>query len=157
MAILKIDPTARFKLISQYDDAVIEETKEELDALKFFDEQGAERMKPTRYQEYIENLDESKLKLDPTKTPDRFVFRCLTNGEQIAIQEKYAKVDVIQKKTDITSINAMFLEIFNTAILGVETGGKMEKITAENVGLPVAISIGSVISLFTSLGKHLKK
>ncbi len=157
MAVRRIDPNAKFKVISQFDDAIIGETKEEIEALKFYDEQGVERMKPTRYQIYIEDLDESKLLFDPTKVPTRFVFKGISNSELTEITQKYSVVDVLQKKTDIANVNAMFIEYFNRGVMGIEENGKVEKVTAESVGFGVAVGIGSIVSLYTSVGKNLKK
>lgn len=151
MAIRKIDPKATFKIISQFDDALINETPDGLAALKLAGKQ-------TRYEDYLEDLDESKLLLDEKLKPSRFVVRCLKNQEIADINERFTKVDVVGKKVDMVRTNAMFLETFQTGCLGVEDeNGKVEKVDAEEIGFAVAVAMGSVISLFTSLGKHLKK
>lgn len=160
MAIRKTDPTAQFKIICQQDDAVINETTEELEALKTgkFDEYGREIKLETRYERYLETLDESILKIDPDKKVNRFVVRCLKNSELAEMNERYTKVNVLNKTIDMVKTNQMFLETFQLGCLGLENeNGKLEKVSVDDVGFAIAISMGSVISLFTSLGRHLKK
>lgn len=159
MAIKKIDPKATWKLISSYDDAVIKETEEELEALKTgeMDEKGKEKSNPTRYQRYMDDLDEAKLRLDPAASPTRFVIRCLLNDEQALLNSKYLEVDTVKKTYEYKNGLVMFLEVFNLACLGIDEGGKIVKITANDIGYGPAAEIGSVIHHFSALGKNLKK
>lgn len=160
MAIRKTDPKAEFKIICQVDDAIINETAEELAALVTdkLDELQRPIKLETRYERYLESLDESILVLDPAKKPSRFVIRCLKNSELADLNEKYTKVNVLSKTIDMVRTNQMFLEIFNLGCLGMENElGKSEKVTVDDIGFAAAVSMGSVISLFTSLGRHLKK
>ena len=146
MAIKRIDPKATFKVICEYDSVLVNETEEEKVV-------GT----PTRYESYIENLDESKLKLKEGDKPTYFVIRCLTNRESILNQEKYVEVDVVAKKSNVKNPTGMLLEMFNLACLGMEDeNGKVVPVTSDDIGLGVAINIGSLINLYTSLGKNLK-
>jgi hypothetical protein len=151
MAIKRTDPNARFKVISELDDALENETPEELAQLK------AEK-RPTRYEEYSENLDESKLRFRDGAKPTRFVFRCLKNAEVAEIQAKHVQVDTASKKIGMGNPALAFLDYFQVGCLGMENdAGQLEQVGPDDVGFGVAIGVGSVISLYTSLGKHLKK
>jgi hypothetical protein len=160
MAIRKIDPTATFKVISQFDESVQHETPEEMEALKTGkqDENGNDILNPTRFEQYLENLDDSLLRLKDGVPPTYFVIRCLKNSEVAELNEKHVVVNVVEKKIEHKNRQLMFLEMFDIGCLGTQTGdGKLEKTSGDEVGYAVAVAMGSVISLFTSLGKHLKK
>lgn len=159
MAIKKIDPKATWKVISQYDEAVISETAEEKEALKTgeVDEDGKDVLKSTRYQQYMDDLDQSKLVLQPNVEPSLFVIRCIKNSEMAELNEKYLTIDTVKKTANHKNSLAMFLEIFNLCCLGIEEGGKIVKTSADEIGYGPAVEIGSVIYHFTTLGKHLKK
>lgn len=151
MAIKRVDPTARFKVISELDDALEHETPKELEALR-------KSNLPTRYEIYSESLDESKLKFKEGSTPTRFVIRCLKNAEVAEIQSKHVVVDTVTKKIEMGNPALAFLDYFKMGCLGIEDEvGKLEQVGPDDVGYGVTVGIGSVISLYTSLGKHLKK
>jgi hypothetical protein len=154
MAISRVNPSARFKVISELDDALERETPEELEALKQPDGTSL----PTRYEQYAENLDESKLRFREGAKPDRFVIRCLRNEEVAEIQAKHLVVDTTAKTTKLGNPALAFLDYFKVGCVGLETAeGNTVKLGSDDVGFAVAVGVGSVIMLFTSLGKHLKK
>jgi hypothetical protein len=161
MAIKRVDPNAKFKVISEVDDALISETSEELAALrtgKIDSATGKEETIPSRYEQYAEDLDETKLKFKDGVKPTYFLIRCLKNNEVAEIQKKHFSVDSAAKKVELSNPALAFLDYFTMGCLGVEAeSGKVEKIGPDDVGYGVAVGIGSLISLFTSLGKHLKK
>jgi hypothetical protein len=150
MAIKRIDPKATFEIISEFDSALMLESQEELDEL-------AKTNSPSRYMQYVENLDESKLKFVEGETPSRFKIRCLLNTELAEIQEKHFVVDVIAKSAKARNSSLMFLEMFNMACLGIVEDGKVVKLNADDVGIGIAVGIGASISAFTTLGRHTKK
>lgn len=153
MAISRVDPNATFRLISDQDDAIIHETAEELAELRAA---GDETF--TRYSRYAETLDEKILKFKEGAKPTYFVIRCLKNQEVAELQQKHIFVDPATKRIQFNNMNLAFLDYFNKGCLGMEDeNGKLVKVSSEDVGLVVAIGIGSTISLFTSLGKNLKK
>lgn len=150
MAIRRVDPKATFKVICELDSAVIRENAEELAQL-------AADKKPTRHEDYLVDLDESKLKLDPNEKPNRFIVRCLKNDEYNEIQRKHMVLDVVNKTTTIRDNAAYFFELFEKACLGLEDeNGVCQPVTYNEVGFGIAISIGASISLFTTLGRQLK-
>ncbi len=155
MAIRRLDPSARFKIICEYDDALIRETEEELKAL----EQPSGETLPTRYEEYLENLDQSKLRLKPDGKPTYFHFRCLTNLEQGELQEKFMDYDVKEKRSFFKgSKTRYFVELFEKGVIGIEDEtGAMVKIDAEQIGMGVVMAIALAINSYTAMGKHLKK
>lgn len=155
MAIKKLDPSARFRLICEYDDALIPETAEEMAALKA----DGDDPKPTRYREYLENLDESKLKIRDGEKPSHFVIRCLTNQEMGDLQERHFDFDPKTKtQTFKGSKTGYFMELFRLGVLGMEDeAGKVVPTTPDEMPIGVMVAIGSAISIFTQLGKHLKK
>jgi hypothetical protein len=160
MAIRKLDPNAKFRLICELDDALISETSEELEALKTGkkDEDGNETLNPTRYQEYLDDLDESKLKMRDGAKPSYFHFRCLTNEEMGILQEKYFDYDVKEKRPKFKgSKTEYFIELFRLGVIGLEDDGQIAKVSANEVGYAVMVAVGSAVNIFTSLGKHLKK
>lgn len=150
MAIKRLDPTARFKIICVFDDALDLESQEELDAMGKDDR--------TRYQQYMENFDESKLKFKEGLSPTRFHVRCLKASEVAELNARYQKVDVVKKTIEIVNRSQMMIEIFNLGVIGIEDEeGKVSKIGADELEASVVIEIGSMISLLTTLGKNLKK
>lgn len=170
MSIKRVDPKATFKIISQYDSALIEETPEELEALKTGKKVASGQMgadgkeimldesRPTRYEEYIDTLDETKLKFKEDETPTRFVIRCMLNSEMAELNEKHITIDPAKRKIEYKNRSLWFLEHFQKGCLGtVEEDGSVKPASSDDVGLGVAVAMGSVISLFTSIGKHLKK
>lgn len=161
MAIKKLDPSVRFRLICEFDDALISENKEELAALnsgiKMPD--GEDIIAPTRYQQYLENLDESKLKFREGAKPSYFVFRCLTNREMGELQEKYFDYDVKAKRQTFKGAKtSYFAELFEIGVLGIEDdSGKVVPVGPNEIGIGVMVNIGSAINIYTQLGKNLKK
>jgi hypothetical protein len=161
MAIKKLDPNARFKLICEFDDAVIPESKEEEKALDsgIKDKNGDPVMIPSRYQQYLENLDESKLKLREESKPSYFHFRCLTNEEMATLQEKYTDWDVKGRRQIWKAPKTLYLgEIFKLGVVELEDENGMKSAVGPNeVGIAVMVSVGSAINLYTQFGKHAKK
>ncbi len=151
MAVKRVDASTQYKVIVESDSAVISETREELAELE---KAGA----PTRYEQYVESdFDESKLKLDPAEEPTRFVIRPLLNVELSAIQNKFMEVDTATKKMKVSNGTLMALEAFDLGCLGlIGADGKIQKVKSSEFGFGVAVSIGSVITTITTLGKHLK-
>lgn len=150
MSIIRVDSKATFKIISQYDSALINETEEEMAQLK------AEG-KQTRYEDYLDNLDESKLQLKEGDKPTYFVVRCLKNTELAEIHQKHMVVDPVAKTSQARNASLMMLDHFKIGCLGIQNeDGTIQKLDADDVGFGVALSIGVAISTFTSLGKNLK-
>ena len=161
MAIKKLDPSARFKLISELDDSIIHETKEELEALKSDakDKEGNPISAPTRYEQYLEAIDESKLKFRKDSKPSYFHFRCLTNQEIGELQDKYLDYDVKAKKTTFKGPKMnYFAEIFEKGVIALEDeNGVQVKVGPNEVGIGVMVAVGVAIDSFTQLGRHAKK
>lgn len=161
MAIKKLDPSARFRLICEYDEALIGETPEERKALGTGrkDEDGEEIFNPTRYQQYLDSLDESKLRFVDNEKPSYFQFRCLTNQEMGTIQERYFAFDFKNRKQEFKgSKTEYFAELFKLGVIGMEDeSGTARAVGTDEVPYGVMVSIGSAISIYTQLGKHLKK
>lgn len=161
MAIKRLDPAARFRVICEYDSALINETPEELKALKngVIGPDGEEESNPARYQLYLQDLDESKLKIKDDEKPSHFVFRCLTNQEMGQLQETHFEFDLKTKTQKFKgSKTDYFAELFRLGVDGMEDeNGNVVKVGPNDVGLGVMIAIGSAISVYTQLGKHLKK
>jgi hypothetical protein len=171
MAIRRVDPKATFRVICEFDDALMRETPEELEALKtgkktasgLFDAAGKEIMidevNPTRYEQYIDTLDEAKLKFKEGEKPSYFLIRCLLNSEMAALNEKHITIDPVKKRVDYKDRNKWFLDHFDLGCLGIIEGNALPAVQVNPDDLPVgvAIAVGSIISLFTSTGKHLKK
>jgi hypothetical protein len=158
MAIKLMDPKAQFKIVSNHDDALEHETIDELKTGEL-DENGKEKLKPSRYELYLESesFDESILKFKEGQQPDRFVLRCLSNDESAEINSKYMTVDVVTKTMKFKNQSRMFLEIFNLAFVGLDSGGKLQKVSSAEVPYHMAVEMGSIASMLTSLGKNLKK
>lgn len=157
MAIKKIDPAATFKVISQFDDALVSETPEELKTGEK-DAEGKDILKSSRYTQYVEaDFDESKLVFKEGDQPDRFIVRCLNHAEQGLVNQKYLEVDVVNKRHGYKNQAQMWLEVFKMACTGVESGGKVEKINADELPYHITVEIGSIISLLTTLNKNEKK
>lgn len=151
MAIKRVDPSARFNLIAEMDDSLISETPEELAAL-------VASRSLTRYEDYLNTMDESKLKFAEGSKPSRFRIRCITNVEFAEIQARYFSVDPVTKTSNNKNLPAMALELFNLACESMEDeNGVYGKVTANDLGYGVATSVGMSIYTFTALGKHLKK
>lgn len=151
MAIKRVDPNARFRLICEFDDSLEHETSEERAELE-------KAGKATRYEKYSESLDEKELKFKEGVKPDYFHIRCLKNAEVAEIQGRHFVVNVQSKTAEPKNAPLMFLEMFNAACVGLEgEDGSTKKITADELGFAVATSIGATIYTFTAMGKHLKK
>lgn len=169
MAIRRVDPKATFRIISQFDEALIEETNEELEALKTGkkiptgqkDAAGKEitvdESRPTRYEDYVDTLDESKLRFKEGEKPTYFVIRCILNSEMAELNEKHLVIDPVSRKIEYKNRGQWFLDHFQRGCVGIEQDGKVVPVSVDDLGNGVAMAMGSVISLFTSLGKHLKK
>lgn len=151
MAIRRLDPKATFKVVSQYDDAVIAETAEELELLKASKEK-------TRYEKYLESFNLADLKFKEDAKPTHFVVRCLQSLELAELNEKHIEANVVEKTMQFKERNKMLFEMFELGCLGIESeNGKVEKIGTEELDAGVVIEVGSIISLMTTLGKNLKK
>jgi hypothetical protein len=150
MSIIRVDSKATFKVISQYDSALINESDAEMEQLK---KDG----KQTRYEDYLDSLDESKLQMKEGDKPTYFVIRCLKNTELAEIHQKHMVVDPVAKTTQARNAGLMMLEHFKMGCLGIQNeDGTIQKLDADDVGFGVALSIGTTVSMFTSLGKNLK-
>lgn len=154
MAIAKLNPKARFKIVSQFDDAVEAEKPDELQPPA----EGAEAPK-SRYEQYIESdFDESKLKFKEGMKPDRIIIRALTADELAEINSKHIVVDTVGKKFITTERNKMFLTMFKMTFEGIESGdGSVSKPSFDEIPFQVQTEMGSIVSLITTLGKNLKK
>jgi hypothetical protein len=160
MAIKLLNPETRFKLICEYDDALVAESQEEQAALDsgLKDKNGEPIMAPTRYRQYIDNLDESKLKFREGAKPSRFHFRCLTSQELAELDERYFELD---EKIGIRVLKAgraaFFIEVFRLGVIGIEDeNGQVAPIGPNEIGAAVVNSVGSVINFYTQLGKNAK-
>ncbi len=139
MSIKKVNPEARFKLICEHDSALDKETDKEMEKLK-------EAEKQSRYEDYMDSLDESILKFKKGEKPDYFQFRCLTNEETAILQDAHVKVDTKDKKSKVKSSSLLFLEAFNFACEGMfNDKGKLEKVSSNEVGFAVATSVGATV------------
>lgn len=141
MSIKRLDPKARFRVISQLDEAVVRD--EELKA---------------RYEKYLESLDPAELKLKEGQTPTYFILRPLTHLQLADLNSRYLEVDVEKKTAKYKNQTKMFLEMFDLCCEGMQDGdGPMESISSEELAFGVAAEIGSMVSLIATLGKNLKK
>lgn len=138
MAIKRLDPAAKFKLVSQFDDAIVKSAE--------------------RYDTYLESLNTADLQFAEGQLPTLFVVRPLTNMELAEFNSKYMRVDVMNKKIVYKDESKMFLEMFELCFEGVEeAGATLEKLPVASIPYPVSTEIGSIISLIAVLGKNLKK
>lgn len=143
MAIRRLDPAARFRLVSQMDPAVDRTDETEAAA---------------RYAAYLESLDPGALKFKDGETPTFFTVRPMTNIELATFNSKYLKTDPEQKRSRYENQSQMFFEMFDLCCEGMQDGNDpMTKVTSNEVSYAVANEIGSIISLIATLGKHLKK
>lgn len=151
MAIKKIDPNARFELVTAYDDALVFETDEEIAAAE---KEGRQ----VRYQEYLKDVDLSKLMFKEGEKPTIFVVRCLLAEEIADVSSRYLVVDTVAKTQHYKDRNKMMLEYFKLGCLGIKGDkGQLEPTSADEVGFNIALDIGAQISLLTTLKKNLKK
>lgn len=143
MAIKRLDPKARFRVVSQFDDAV-DRSDSEAD---------------TRYAKYLESLDLADLKFKEGATPTFFNIRTLSNLELADFNSRYLSVDPEKKHVTYKGQAKMFLEMFDACCESAQDGadGPAEKITSAEVPLTIAHEIGSIISLIGTLSKNLKK
>lgn len=159
MAIKRLDPKAIFKVISAIDDAIELDKPEDLISEEL-DQDGKPKIKPTRYEEYMEeaNFNESKLKFKEGMQPDRFLLRPLTADELADINARYMFIDTVAKKMIYTNRNKMFLEMFVKAYQGIQgADGVVVKVEIDAIPYPVQIEMGAVTSLIATLGKNEKK
>lgn len=151
MAIKRVDPKATFRVVSQADDAVVQESPEEIAALKASKEKS-------RYDKFTESLAIGDLQFKEGVKPTYFHIRALLNSEKADIEEKYLVVDVEKKKITFKNQKKMLLEMFELGCVGIEDErGVVAKVVDGEIPYDVAIDIGSLISIATSLGKNLKK
>lgn len=155
MAIKRLDPKAIFKVISTYDQALDNETAQEL----LDNQSDLQNLKVTRYEEYIgeANFDESKLKFKEGLKPDYILLKALSADDLADINGRYVLIDVVQKKTIITNRNKMYIEMFKAAYQGIESEGKASKVPLDEIEYQIQIEMGAIASLIASLGKNLKK
>lgn len=141
MAIKRLDPSARFRVISQMDEAVVHDEKKD------------------RYQRYLENFDQKELSLKDDVKPTYFILRPLKNLELADINAKYLVVNPLEKTARYQDNMKMFLEMFDMCCEGTQVGedGPIEKVKSDDIPLTVASEIGSIVSLIATLGKNLKK
>ncbi len=156
MAIKLIDSKARFEIVSQLDEAVVNEPLAEL--LDGVDTEGKPKYKPGRFSKYMDTLSLSDLKLDETKgAPTLFVVRCLTDKERAELQEKHLVVNTEKKTMEFKNQGQYLIDCFDLAITGIKnTDGSIQTVTSADVGFTHAQSVGGTISYMTSIGKHLK-
>lgn len=159
MAIKRIDPTAKFKVIVSSDDALQSETPEEMEALKtgVIDANGKPERNPTRYERYLETFDTSILQLKDGAVPTIFVVRGLLSMEMATITEKHYRFDPTQRKTVCDRPNAMILEMFDVGCLGEQTETGVVKVARDTLSYQVASEIGGAINIITVLTQDLKK
>lgn len=151
MSIKRLDPKATFELICELDSALQSETPEELAAIK-------EAKGQTRYEQYLESLDESKLLIRDGEKPDRFVFRCLKNSETAELQTKHMQFNPETKSYSAKNDALYLFDVFDRACLGLrQEDGSIDKINSDELGFSVAVNIGGAISIFTASGRHVKK
>jgi hypothetical protein len=145
MAIKKLDPKARFRVVAQMDDA-IDNNDYENDLSK------------DRYAKYLDTLDMGVLKFVGDQKPSVFVVRPLTNLELADLNGRYLVIDAERKTASYRDQVKMFLEMFDLCCEGMENEeGKIEKVSSGEIPYGVASEIGSIISLIATLGKHAKK
>lgn len=143
MAIKLLDNTAKFEIYSEHDESVDNKS----DAGK------------AGIAKYMESLSISDLTLIEGKgSPTPFVVRCLTASEAGALQEKHYVYDTTTKKSGyLYGYSAYLLDCFALGCLGIKnSAGETQKVSADDVGLLNAISIGSTLIYMTSVGKNLK-
>lgn len=148
MAIKRLDPKATFRVVSQNDDSLVHESVEEL------------KGEPSRYEQFLDTLDLSKLKFkeDGSSKPTIFVVRALTNFEVADLNEKYFLFDTTTKKVKNVNQAKMLLEMFNLGCLGIEAeNGSIEKVSDQEIGFQTAVEIGAIVNIIGTLGKNLKK
>lgn len=143
MAIKLLDNSVRFDVISQYDDSI----------------DGKSEAGDAAFSKYMETLDKADLIFKPEAGDATvFVVRCLTSTESADMQVKHMVIDATKKTRDFKHGYSQYLiDVFGLACLGIKkTDGSLQKVTADDVGLLHALSIGSSIALLTTLGKNLK-
>jgi hypothetical protein len=151
MAIKRLDPEARFRVICDLDDALINETPEELKEI-------LDNKDLTRHEDYLQDLDEKKLKFAEGAKPSHFVIRCLKNDEWTDMQSRHMVLDSMTKTFRVRDNASYLFEMFNKGCIGLEDeNGEIKPVNHNEIGIGVAMSIGATISLFTMGGKHLKK
>lgn len=151
MAIKLIDNSAVFEVVSQYDDAIVNETPEEVEAIRAA---GGS----TRFDKYMDSLNLSDLVIKEGEAPTVFIVKGLTHKQRAELQEKHVSVDVTTKKVTTTDPQAYFADIYNLAVVGVKTSqGVTVQASAEEVGPMHSMSIGATVTHLTVLGKNLKK
>lgn len=162
MAIKRLDPKAVFKVISQHDTAIETETQAEMDAQKLEPKEG-QPLPPaplTRYEKYCADgvLDESALKFKDGQKPDRFLLRALTADETADINGRHVLYDTVNKRLIYPNRNKMFLEIFRTGFIGIESAdGTTSKPDLAELEFDVQVELGALIHLMAALGKNEKK
>lgn len=151
MAVKRIDPKATFRVIAESDDAL--ESEGPLEQVQLLKEG-----KTSRYQQYLENLDESKLIFKEGAKPSYFQIRCLLPTEKAQMELKYTRPNLATGKVEVKDPILMMHEYFDSACDGIiGDDGKVEKVKADDLAPGVALQIGTVISIYTSVGKNLKK
>ena len=154
MAIKLVDTSARFWIISEFDDALLSETPEELVEL-------VKTNGETRFLKYSKTLDESNLKFVEGKQPTYFQHRALTEKERIGIQEQYFKVSTAdgKSKIEITDKAQYLRDQALKTCLGVRNpDGSVTPVDFDNVfqGDQHLLSLGTTVALITMVGLHLK-
>lgn len=150
MAVKRLNPEARFKIICEFDDSLVPETEAELTATA----PGA----PTRYEQYLEELDESKLQFRDGAAPSRFVLRCLTSSELGCLQEEYFGYDEERKSQVFKGSRSKYIRrVFELCVISIiDENGVEAKVTPDEIGYGVMAAIGSTVSMFTALGRNSK-
>lgn len=143
--IKRINPAATFKVICSLDDALDRETPEEQASLTL-------EKKKSRYETYLEKLDESVLKFKAGSQPTRFIVRPLKSGEQAEFNEKFFAFDPVRRKIVVTNRAALLMAMFEKACTGIEDGGVTTPVkSADDVPYEASIEIGAVIQIISTL------
>lgn len=150
MAIKRVDPKATFKVVSRHDDALVSETKEELEALKAAGQD-------TRYEKFLESFDLSILKLKEGVQPTYFILRALKHEEMAQINERHFIFDASTRTVKAKNNADMLLEMFSIGCVGTEENGQPTKIDVDELPFEVAVELGGVVNVIGALGKNLKK
>lgn len=154
MAIKKLDPKARFRLVAQMDDAI---DNTDYPAPQDQPEAKAD-LSADRYARFLDSLDMSVLKTVEGQKPSVFVVRPLANIELAELNSKYLTIDAEKKTARYRDQVKMFLEMFDLCCEGMEMeDGTLEKVLSSEIPYGVASEIGSIISLIATLGKNAKK
>ncbi|MDZ4810756.1 MAG: hypothetical protein SGI96_21175 [Bacteroidota bacterium] len=146
MAIVRINPNARFKLVSSTDSAIDRDK-----CPKIKSEASGEQLK------YSESLSLEDLVFFEDKKPTYFVCRNLTATEQVALYKNHQQFDVEKRKVVHNDMQTLLLKIFEACCKEVEDDGVKSAIGVDEVPYEVVQELGSSILVRMSLGDTEKK